>query len=718
MHLKCFPALLLAVGLAACGHQQTDSDNSAPRSIVAAPSSATSHGEWILHGYSLGEQRHSPLAQINVSNAARVGLAFEYQDFFVRGQTHRGLEATPLMDDGVLYFSGPWSVVYAVDARTGGEKWVFDPEVDGAHARVTCCDAVNRGLALEGDRIFVGTIDGFLVAIDKTTGEEIWRADTLIERPSAHTITGAPRLAGDVVVIGNGGAEMGVRGFASAFNIEDGALAWRFFTVPGAGADETVDVTRARETWSDAMPWEFGGGGTVWDSLVYDSELGLVYLGVGNGGPWPAWKRGDGEVMDNLYLSSIVAVDVETGLARWHYQTTPGDSWDYTATQHMILADIAWQGARREVIMQAPKNGFFYILDRGTGELLAADPYVEVSWAERVDLGTGRPVFTANADYSKSPRVITPAPGGGHNWPPMAYSSDTGLVYIPILEHSARYTTDDNGEPYVLGARNVKARSRPPDKQKDTALLGGLPEPKLQSRILAWDPVARAPRWQSDPQPIGAGGLLSTAGGLVIGGSSGGVLHFFDAATGRLVHAIETGTQIMAAPITYELDGVQYIAVLAGAGGVALRAFPPGFAPITYENYERLLVFKLDGGETPLPPPVEKLPPTDIPEGLPTDDATLARGKSQFERHCVRCHSRRNAPSGYPDLWNMHPATDEMFDEIVLDGARSFAGMAGFADILTPEDSQAIRAYIAADRIAMKQRESAERADGIPVRKP
>jgi quinohemoprotein ethanol dehydrogenase len=736
MQIRNVMMVLFVAAIAACGKQQSERQEeshnaesamtaaSAPastvdadirampsRSLVAEPSVETEEGEWILHGHSLGEQRHAPFKKINTSNAKRVGLAFAYEDFLVRGQTHRGLEATPLMDDGVLYFTGPWSVVYAVDARTGEEKWIFDPGVDGAHARVTCCDVVNRGLALKGDRVFVGTIDGYLIAINKVSGEEIWRTDTFVARPTAHSITGAPRLAGDLVVIGSGGAEMGVRGYVSAFNIDDGSLAWRFFTVPGAGPDETPDVTAARKTWSESMAWEYGGGGTVWDSMTYDAELGLLYVGVGNGGPWPAWARSDGERLDNLYLSSIVAIDVDTGLAKWHYQTTPGDSWDYTATQHMVLADIEWAGARRKVIMQAPKNGFFYVLDRETGELLAADPYVAVSWAERIDLETGRPVFTENADYSIQPRVITPAPGGGHNWPPMAYNGETGLVYIPILEHAARYSNDDDGKGYLTGARNVLARSQMPNKEEDAALLEGLPAVKLQSRVIAWDPIAKEERWTSAPQPIGAGGLLSTAGGLVIGGTSGGVLNFFDATTGRLVHSIETGTQIMAAPIAYELDGVQYVAVLAGGGGVGLRAFAPGFAGRTYENYERLLVYRLNGGETPRPPPVQALPVTDIPPDLPGDADTLALGQYQYERHCIRCHSRRGAPSGYPDLWNMHPTTDAIFDQIVLDGVRSFAGMAGFGDILNPEDTMAIRAYIAADRKAKINGENAVRTD-------
>ena len=666
---------------------------------VSATPSGDDAGEWLLHGLSVGEQRYSPLDDINAQTVDRLGLAFEYDGFTVRGRTHRGVQATALMDDGVLYFTGPWSVVYAIDARTGEELWVHDPEADGARARVTCCDVVNRGAALHDDRLIVATLDGYLQALDKTDGSVIWRADTFVNREGAYAITGAPRLAGDVVVIGNSGGEMGVRGYVSAYDIESGELAWRFYTVPGEGPDESIDVTRARETWSEDMPWEFGGGGTAWDSMVYDPALDTIYIGVGNGSPWPVWKRGDDAKRDNLYLSSIVAVDAETGLAKWHYQTTPGDSWDYTATQHMILADMDWKGELRKVIMQAPKNGFFYVLDRETGELLSADNYVPVSWAKGVDLETGRPMFTENSDYSEEARLITPAPGGGHNWPPMAYNPNTGLVYIPTLELSTTYSTYDDGEGYKRHSRNTQALATVEiPKLDDDAIEQGLPPRRLHAQLTAWDPIAGSVRWKSAAQPYWTGGALTTAGNLVISGSSDGFLNFFDAETGDLLRAIEIGTAISAPPMTYELDGEQYVAVLAGLGGVVLRTWLPSFASVKYQNYERALVFKLDGGEVTLPPPTEPPVKNAIPSGLPTDDATIALGEKKFNRHCVVCHTPRNVPGGMPNLWNLHEGVDAAFDQIVLEGAMEYAGMANFSDVLTPEDTLAIRAYLAHDR--------------------
>ena len=669
-----------------------------PQPAVAAAPVEADPGEWILHGHSLGEQRYSPLEQINHQNVSELGLAFEYTDFIVRGRTHRGVEASTLMDDGVLYFTGPWAVVYAVDARTGEEKWVYDPDSPGERVRVMCCDAVNRGAALRDDKVFVGTVDGYLVALDKATGKEVWKVDTLIDREASYSITGAPRLTKDLVVIGNGGAEMGVRGYITAYEIETGEQAWRFFTVPSAGTDETVDIARIRETWTDEMPWEYGGGGTVWDSMVYDAALDTLYIGVGNGTPWANWDRGGG---DNLYLSSIVAIDPNTGLAKWHYQTTPGDSWDYTATQHMILADIDWRGETRQVIMQAPKNGFFYVLDRVTGELLSAVPYAPVSWASHVDMATGRPVLTENADYSNEDRVITPSAVGAHNWPPMAFNAETGLVYIPAIYLSTRYFGYDDGKGYIGKSRNTLSAVLVGHPSRDADLLEGKPPLQFESRVVAWDPVAEEPRWLSDPQVLIAGGLLTTAGNLVIGGSTDGHVYFFDAATGDLLRKINVGTTVFAPPITYELDGDQYLAVLAGHGGVSQFAYGPDIAAMKHQNYERLLVYKLGGGETPLPPAVEWPAINPIAEALPSDEETIARGAATFERFCLQCHVTRNTRGGLPDLWNMPPSVHENFDAIVLGGAYSYAGMAGFADVLTPEDTLAIRAYIADDRRKM-----------------
>lgn len=695
---------VLGICLAACGAQSSDDVGYAPE------------GEWLSHGLSAGEQRHSPLDSIDLDNVSEVGLAFSFDEFLVRGQTHRGAQATPLMEDGVLYFTGAWSVVYAVDARTGEHLWTFDPEADGAIGRVTCCDVVNRGVALSGDAVIVATIDGYLISLNKADGSVRWKRDTFERRDSSYSITGAPRLAGDLVVIGNGGAEFGVRGYVTAYEIETGKQAWRFYTVPGAGPDENEDVTAARATWSEAADWDFGGGGTTWDSMVYDAELGSLYVGTGNGTPWPAWKRDGGtnavgEPNDNLYLSSIVALNAETGRVRWHYQTTPADSWDYTATQHMILADLDWEGETRKVIMQAPKNGFFYTLDRETGELLKADPFVPVSWADGIDMETGRPIRSVNGDYSDQMRAITPAPAGGHNWPPMAFSPEESLVFIPVLSATLGFTDDDRDRGYVDRARNAQAGFAVlnPSNSEDAAIIGDNPMTPIESRIIAWDPIKGEERWRGPNLPYWAGGVLSTSGGLAIAGGADGKLYFYDAQSGEVAHSIEVGIAIAAPPITYELDGEQYVAVLAGMGGAPLSAPIPDSVSHRYQNRSRLLVFKLGGGPVDLPPLVPAFVPQPIETGLPTDAATIAKGAQHYEDYCSPCHLPNHIPNGFPDLWNMNPAVSESFDPIVLGGAYEYAGMASFADVLDESDTLAIRAYIADSR--RRQAQTGEQAE-------
>src|ERR1700716_182349 len=408
--------------------------------IIACGASRGGSGddrEWPLYGRSFAETRFSPLKQIDASNVSTLGLAWEFDDFVVRGRTHRGNEASPLFADGVIYFAGPWSVVYAVDARSGKLIWKYDPQVVGQWARNVCCDVVNRGVALWEGRIYVATLDGYLIALDARNGTVVWRGDTFVDRTTMnYSSTGAPRIAGPNIVIGNSGAEMGARGYVTAYDLKTGNMSWRFFTVPGdpaKGPDESPEVTLARRTWSKDSRWDLGGGGTAWDSMVYDPKLDLLYVGVGNGMPHPVWSRRPGGG-DNLYLSSIVAVDASTGRMRWYYQTTPADSYDYTATQNMILADLKFGGRMRHVLMQAPKNGFFYVLDRATGELFSANAYTKVTWADRVDVKTGRPVLTSHADYSHETKEIWPSQAGGHNWMPMSYSETAKRVFIPSLE--------------------------------------------------------------------------------------------------------------------------------------------------------------------------------------------------------------------------------------------------------------------------------------------
>lgn len=648
---------------------------------------------WPLHGGDWTDSRHSELTAINRNNVGRLGLAWSFEDFVVRGRTHRGMQATPIVVNDIMYVTGPWSVIYALDARTGRLLWQHDPQVPGGWARKACCDVGNRGVAVADGKVFSATLDGYLLALDARTGQPLWRTDTLIDRKRGYTITGAPRLTDKLVVIGNGGGELGVRGYVSAYQRDTGKLAWRFFTVPGTGPDEHPEVGVARRSWSPQSRFEFGLGGTVWDSMTYDPKLRLLYVGVGNGSPWPAWIRSPGGG-DNLYLSSILALRVDDGSLQWHYQTTPADSWDYTATQNMVLADVKIGIRPRKVIMQAPKNGFFYVLDRESGELLSAQPYTEVTWATHVDPKTGRPVPVDAARYENRRANVAPSIAGGHNWQPMAFSPDTGLVYLPVLVEQMTFVPWHDG--YRPDTINVEARVDDPAKAADRDAWLDPQVPLPHSTLIAWDPSAARIAWQGHSRPWWGGGVLSTAGGIVVQGGSDGLLVIHDARNGSVLKTINAGTGISAAPITYSIDGTQYIALVAGLGG-SLKSFPWGSAALERENTERLLVFRLDGTPVPLPPRLSTVPQRGPIDSPTMDAATAARGSKLFLDHCSRCHAPRGAPNNYPNLWNLSRGIYDAFETIVLGGALEHAGMPRFDDALNNTDVAAIRDFIMLD---------------------
>ncbi|HEX4078885.1 MAG TPA: PQQ-dependent dehydrogenase, methanol/ethanol family [Rhizomicrobium sp.] len=663
-------------------------------------------GDWPLNGRSFDEQRFSPLTQISVSNVARLGFAWEFRNFLVRGGIHRGMESNPIFVDGVLYFSGPWGNAYAVDARSGKLLWTYDSGADGQSGRSACCDVVNRGVAVWKGRVYVASLDGFLAALDAKTGKPVWRIDTIVDRKFNTTVDGAPHVAGDNILIGNAGADMGSRGYVSAYNAETGKLSWRFWAVPGdpaKGPDETPEVTFARKTWAKGTRWDLGGGGNPWDSMVYDPKLGLAYLGLGNGGPHPRWLRSPGGG-DNLFVSSIVAVDAKTGRMKWYYQETPGDSWDYTATAPMVLADIPWHGRLRHVIMQAPKNGIFYVLDRETGELLSAVPFTTVNWTDGVDMKTGRPHLTAHADYSKRPQIIWPSAAGGHGWQPMSFDPQTGLVYVPVYDAPMKYETVPVPR-FIPGDINQGSVGifPPYDSAQDKKDLKGQPKPKMEGHLKAWDPERGKPMWESPPLTFINGGTLSTAGGLVFQGTADGNFSVYEAKDGELLKRVFTGTAIMPAPISYMVGGVQYVAVMAGAGGPQNPDWAPNVAAAHYENFERLLVFKLDGGPAPLPPHVVPPAREPTPKRIDADGATLARGQQLYLQQCARCHLEGDVFGAYPDLWNMPPSVVESFDAIVHAGALSYAGMGNFSDTLSSSDVAAIRAFIIDDEITKRE---------------
>jgi PQQ-dependent dehydrogenase (methanol/ethanol family) len=650
--------------------------------------------EWLLHGRTYNGQRHSLLSQITTENIDRLGLSW-YLDLPGDG----GLQATPLMVDDVLYFTAAWSRVYAADAGTGELLWSFDPQVD--RSIEVCCGPSNRGVAFWDGRVYVGALDGRLIALDAGTGKVIWSTQT-VDQPNSpeapkpkYTITGAPLVAGGKVFIGNGGAEFGVRGYVSAYDAKTGEQVWRFYTIPGDPGKpfENPILEMAAKTWHGEW-WKYGGGGTAYDALSYDPELNLFYIGVGNSGPYNPLIRTEGKG-DNLFVASIVAVNADTGEYVWHYQTTPGDSWDYTATQNMILADLEIEGKLRKVLMQAPKNGFFYVLDRKTGEFISARPFEKVTWASGFN-AKGRPQINDSARYwlSAEPAVVYPSALGAHNWYPMAYNPDVGLVYIPATSMPQRFVAQNEKD------FSMTVRGRNTGVAYADSLAPANPEvvekvrPMFKGSLVAWDPRLQKPRWKIDYDTIGQGGVLSTAGNLIFQGLVGNQLVAYNATTGERVWSYDTQTPVVAGGISYQVGGEQYIAVMASRGGsigrVAGRLYDKSVV-----NRPRLLVFKL-GGDASLPEPDDTVLTLLDVEHIEVDESRVKHGAKLYGKYCSFCHGvNAYGNSINPDLrYSGFILSQEAFDQVVLGGALASRGMVSFGDDFSKEDSAALREYI------------------------
>lgn len=640
---------------------------------------------WLRHGSTAHEDRFSSLQQINAGNVPQLGLAWAK-----KLGTLNGIEATPLVVDGVMYYSLPWSAVQAVDAVSGKQLWHWDPGVDRAvWGQRACCDVVNRGVAFDRGKIYASTLDGRLVCLRAEDGAVLWEVDTL-PKVGVYTITGAPRIVGESVIIGNGGAEFGVRGYVTAYELNSGKQLWRFYTVPGDPAKgfESEAMEKAAKTWSGKW-WEFGGGGTCWDSFAFDPELNLVYVGTGNASPWPrTWRNAEGEQWgDNLYLSSIVALNAKTGKMVWFYQTTPGDNWDYTAVQQMILTTLHFEGEDRKVLMQAPKNGFFYVLDRETGELLSAKPYTEVNWASHIDMNTGRPVETANSDYSRGPKDIKPGPFGGHNWHAMSYHPGHRLVYIPTIESGMVYREREHKK-FDAGHWNVGVTFDNEDSKSNEGYLGSL---------LAWDPVKQRAAWKIAHPSQYNGGTLATAGNLVFQGNGEAEFIAYHAGTGQVLWKHFTGTAIIAPPITYSVDGVQYVAVLAGWGGAYGKGNPPSGRAAQYRQEGIVFAFKLNG-QAPLPrlSKQNRSVPDLQSEGWSAIAEKARRGRELYIDQCRFCHGPIDGKAGViPDLATTQSSYHKIWSEIVFDGVLAQTkGMPAFKDRLTKEDVRSIQHYV------------------------
>jgi quinohemoprotein ethanol dehydrogenase len=659
---------------------------------------ADSGREWLTYGRDYAETRFSPLTQIDSRNVGRLGLAWTYDT-----GTVRGLEATPLVSNGVLYATTSWSNVFALDARSGKPLWTWDAQVDRAYGPRACCDVVNRGVALYEGKVFVGVLDGRLAALDAKTGELLWQVQTT-DPDQPYTITGAPRVIDGKVIIGNGGGEFATRGFVSAYDADTGKRLWRFYVVPGDPSKgfESQAMEAAAKTWHGEW-WKTGGGGNPWEAIAYDSDAGLVYVGTGNGSPWDRDVRSPGGG-DNLYLSSIVALAVDTGRLVWYYQTTPGDSWDYTAVQPLILADLTIDGRQRKVIMQAPKNGFFYVLDRLTGELLSADPIGHVTWASGVDMKSGRPIETRQARYGREVTELFPGPNGVHNWESMSYNPMTGLVYIPTHEASFLYVHDPSFS-YRPGTWNLAVslgtRAVLVARPKSDYEPGAAPPVGSPGSLLAWDPVARKARWRVDYPAGSNGGTLTTAGNLVFQGTADGRFLAYSADRGQKLWEVKLGNGIIAAPSTFELDGKQYVSILAGWGGAS--ALFGANASGQYKAPGRLWTFVLDG-EQDFEPVHGIERPALTPVEYDASEAQVAEGADLYGQRCSMCHGGGAASGGaITDLRYATPDTYARFQSIVREGAYLELGMPSFNRWLTADQVDAIRSYVLSRRDALIQ---------------
>jgi quinohemoprotein ethanol dehydrogenase len=671
---------------------------------------ATEPGNWLTPGRDQQGTYYSPLTRINSRNVGRLGFAWDYDL-----GTYRGQEATPIVVDGVMYTSGTWGYVYAVDAATGKQVWRYDPQATHLAARNPCCDLVNRGVAVWKGKVFVASVDGRLHAIDAATGKRVWVADTIVDHSLPYSSTGAPQIAGGVVVIGNSGADMGqggVRGYVSAYDLDTGAFKWRVFTVPpipGQGY-ETPEMAAADRTWDSPRDPKYKLGGTAWDGFAYDPALDLVYFGTGNAAPYDPRQVGPSN-LDLLYTASILAVHADSGRLAWHYQTTPHDRWDFDSVQKLVMADVAIDGQPRQVIMQACKNGFFYVLDRKSGELISATSYTYVNWATGIDLKTGRPQVTEQGDWFKKPANVYPSWAGGHTWHPMSYSLSTHLVYIPVLDVpnvwvdmagngglvkyiDGFYTANGIMPDESYDANDLRRLFGPvPDLQSITATRG---EKLVRELIRAWDPIAKRTVWEHETSSGMRGydgGVMSTAGNLVFQGRGTGELWVYAADTGKVLKVIRTGSHIMAAPTTYTVNGEQFVAVQAGYGGAAITVgtIPSSSAASKYQNINRIIAFKLGGPAVPTPPArVEAV--FDKPPEQTAGSESIAAGEIKFVQECSRCHVL--GPSVTPDLRKLSPALHAAFKDIVLRGAVAPTGMERFDDVLTEQDVDNIHAYL------------------------
>jgi quinohemoprotein ethanol dehydrogenase len=644
--------------------------------------------EWLASGLDYAGTRFSRLKQIDATNVGKLGLAWAYDL-----ESTRGVEATPIVVDGVMYVTAPWSVVHAIDVRTGKQRWVYDPKTPREAGWKACCDVVNRGVAVYRGKVYVGTIDGRLVAVDAATGQKAWEQDTRTEPARKITITAAPFAARGMVFVGNGGGEYGTRGYVTAYDADTGATRWRWFVTPGDPSKPVEDesMSLAALTWDPASRyWENGGGGNVWHSMSFDPELGLLYFGTGQPGPWARAKRG-ASARDNLFTASLVALHLDTGKYAWHYQQNPSDNSDFDACQDVILTDLKIDGRIRKVLLHAQKNGFFYVLDRTNGQFISAKAFVPQTWAAGFD-PNGRPIETRERTASdEKPFDAVPGPYGGHNWQAMSYSPVTGLAYfsahhIPIvLSTDAGWTAQDSyktgGPIQVMGGIGW-----------NLAMLANARAPvnKPFGRLIAWDPVRQKEAWSIDQGVPWNGGTLATAGNLVFQGTADAHFRAFDARTGKQLWEAPVGSGVIAAPMTYEVDGKQYVSIAVGWGGIY------GQSARHSDLRTRGTVYTYVVGGTAKAPPFEKYELGPLISGVTYDPKDVPAGTALYVSNCVFCHGVPGVDRG-GNIHNLGYVDKDLIqnlENVLFEGPFASQGMPDFKGKLTASDVAKLKAFI------------------------
>ena len=662
----------LAVGTAVALHGLADhpaKQGDVTEARIAAE--AAGGKNWLLNGRTFDGAHFSPLQQITDKNISGLGLAWSLDI-----ESGMGVVSEPIVVDGVIYVSAPLSIVYAVDAVSGKVLWRFDPKVRLNQAINGSYSArVNAGVAVWNGKVYVGTGDCRLVAIDAATAKQVWEAQVC--EPTQTGITGAPHVAKGKILMGFNGSDDGVRGALIAYDAETGKEVWRFWTVPGDPSKpfETKALEMAAKSWGGKDWWKVGGG-DVWNAITYDDATGLVIFGTAGVGVDYGEFRNIKATGDRLFGECIIALNADTGEYVWHYQT--GTEGIHSENNHILMADLMMDGEKRHVALTAPKNGFFFVLDAKTGKLLSAKPLVNVVWAKSIDLQTGRAVLVPRSE------------GGGrqwtvHNWWPMSYSSLTGLVYVP--------TTD----------RHADSKAEVEAGEGGAGLFG---------RLVAWDPVSQTARWSVEEEIAVNGGVLSTAGNLVFQGQGTGEFAAYAADSGKKVWSIKTGSAIESIPVTFSVKGEQYVITPVGWGSGS-RLFAPARTMATPESKRgpvRLLAFKL-GANTPFPYPNNVIPPVPKPPEQKASEETIRKGEKLYGTFvCDGCHSPELDGSGawvlngaIPDLRYMPTDVHKDWYQIVLGGSHWDKGMPGFADPpkfafphdkMTVADADAIHAYV------------------------